>query len=588
MNCDFLKSHAGGRKKKEYIHYLNKLNDELLEVDLVETGKILHLIDLEKIFSSDSQIVKILAHKTEKKNKKNKSKKFYKQELSEITLKNYSDNLVVNSPQTEKGKNNVNNIAELQETINDLIIYKEVVKFIAKDVYNETHLLYELRISFSNYFLHKYDKILKSKEEKTGEQQIFSEISKNIKKALFDLQQFIRLYLEIIYLFYGIRNILNETNNPIFSLKNLSYFLILHVFSPNIYKIIYDLFMYENEIKEKKLQSNIEFFRDINNLKLFGIPKKYCIDSQNVDSVNNMMIDQSMKNTAHFNLIHKESYSGNESEREYFFSAKNSLDRVIFLSVYSFGGRNISQEDLDQILDNTNIKENSFVYRDLSEYSNSEHQDFYEVNTEENKNSENIDQTPKDSNLSLSEKLKTSKSSEKSNTNSKFYFFQNKEKYFVPAITSLESICSVKSPLNKIKVLKKTIQKIYFCIHSFYKENNLTLPNELDHFEIIAIFLYVIIKSNVINFFAECAFIENFTLCNIFESIGGYYYVIFRIILEFFAEIDVSKIDLMEKENFFQDFCQQTMEKIKDPDEKTKNLIMEIKKNVHKNYKSNI
>ena len=109
-------------------------------------------------------------------------------------------------------------------------------------------------------------------------------------------------------------------------------------------------------------------------------------------------------------------------------------------------------------MDNNNIKENSFVYRDLSEYSNSEHLDFYELNTEENKNNENNEQTSKQSNFSLSHEPKTNKSSEKSNTNAKLFFFQNKEKYFSPAIANLESICSVKSPLNKIKVLKKKIK----------------------------------------------------------------------------------------------------------------------------------
>lgn len=560
-----------------------------MEVDLIENGRILHLIDLEKIFSSKSDILNILLQKSENKNK-NKFINFYKQELAEINLKNYNENLI-NSPNTkENGEINEVTIAELKETINDLNIYKEVVKFITKDIYKESHLLYELRISFSNYFVQKYDKILKvfvdsNSKEKSVDIQ---ELAKTINRAVFDLQQFVRLFLEVIYLFYGIKNILGETNNPIFSLKNLSYFLILHVFNANIYRIIYDLFCLQTEKEEKKLQENLLFFQNISNLKSFGVPKRYWINPQNVDPTNNLIIDPSMKNTAHFNLIQKESsFSGSESERDYFFSAKGSLDRVIFLSVYSFGERRLSQENLDLIIDNNmiNVKENSVVSRNLNENTNSEHQAFYEIINEENieKNEANVKgQDASKSSMMSNEFCEENKDSDKKNI-----FFNAREKFFAPAIASLETIPSVRSSLNKIKVLKKTVQKIYYCIHSFYKENNLSIPHDLDNFEIISIFIYVVTNSNIPNLLTENAFIEKFTLCNIFESVGGYYYVIFRLIVHFILELDVSKIKESEKEEFLLEFCMDVLKKIKNPDEKTKNLICEIKENVHKNYKTN-
>ena len=181
---------------------LNRLNDELMEVDLIENGNILLLIDLERIFTSNSQIIQVLRHKS-KVPKTNPTKFPLKQEIEALTLRNYKENLIgkssenTNTPQKES-KANLNDI---QEILNDLSIYKEVVKFITKDIYSEDHVFYELKTIFNNYFLQKYDKSFKIFCSPTLKSHDSNDMSKTLIKAIYDLQQFTRLYLEVSFNF---------------------------------------------------------------------------------------------------------------------------------------------------------------------------------------------------------------------------------------------------------------------------------------------------------------------------------------------------------------------------------------------------
>ena len=181
---------------------LNRLNDELMEVDLIENGNILLLIDLERIFTSNSQIIQVLRHKS-KVPKTNTTKFPLKQEIEALTLRNYKENLIgkssenTNTPQKES-KANLNDI---QEILNDLSIYKEVVKFITKDIYSEDHVFYELKTIFNNYFLQKYDKSFKIFCSPTLKSHDSNDMSKTLIKAIYDLQQFTRLYLEVSFNF---------------------------------------------------------------------------------------------------------------------------------------------------------------------------------------------------------------------------------------------------------------------------------------------------------------------------------------------------------------------------------------------------
>ena len=588
MNFDFLHNTSNEKKQKEYVHYLNKLNDELMEVDLIENGNILYLIDLERIFTSNSQIVEVLRHKTHDTKKKKVVNLLVRQqsEIEASHLQNYKENLFINSPEVRSNnktnnKNDTKNILEIQQILNDLLIYKEVIKFITKDIYSEDHVFYELKTVFNNYFQQKYDKTFKNSHSSIEKTQTPSDIQENARcltKAIFDVQQFTRLFLEIIYLFYNIKSLLGETNNPIFSLKNLTYFLISHIFNNNNYRIIHEMFRNYNQSQELKLQENLKFFQGITNLRLFHIPPKYCLENPST-----VFTESSPKNTAHFNLSHNDS-AFTDKESDNFFSAKGSFDRNIFLSVYSFSGRNPIALFHDE---NSNSGESqakdSIVDKEFIE--NSEDQQFFDINGEFQKEiiitGENNRKEPK-STIDRKESKEECKLIE----NKQIFGEKNIDKYYSGAISCLNSIVNLKSSLNKIKVLKKTIQKIYFCIHSFYKENHMNLPTDLDNMEINSIFIYVIVNSEISDLLTECNIIENFTLCNVFDSIGGYYFVIFRLILQFFLNIDIKSIKNNEKEAFFSEFCQNIIERLRKPDEYTKEVITNLKKSVHKNYKN--
>lgn len=169
-----------------------------MEVDLIENGNILFLIDLERIFTSNSQIIQTLRHKS--KEQKTKPTKFpLKQEIEALTLRNYKENLIGKSSENTKTpqKESKANLNDIQEILNDLSIYKEVVKFITKDIYSEDHVFYELKTIFNNYFLQKYDKNFKIFCSPTLKSHDSNEISKTLTKAIYDLQQFTRLFLEV-------------------------------------------------------------------------------------------------------------------------------------------------------------------------------------------------------------------------------------------------------------------------------------------------------------------------------------------------------------------------------------------------------
>ena len=344
-----------------------------------------------------------------------------------------------------------------------------------------------------------------------------------------------------------------------------------------------------NSSIEQKLQENLTFFRGINNLRLFGVPIKYCLDKTQIEQISNSnsSVDFSVKGTAHFNFLQKDSNTIDKDSE--FFSAQGSVEKKLFLSVYSFGGRNVMNEDNE-----SPMKEPSMIYRDFTE--NSDDQQFFEVNGESSKEN-NVIHIDNDLKISNSPSIFSKESKEETkfcqNDNNhhdkKKIIMESKilDKIYGPAISSLESIVHIKSSLNKIKILKKTIQKIYFCIHSFYKENHLNLPTDLDNLEIVSIFIYLIVNAKIEDLLCECDVIENFTLCNIFESIGGYYYVIFKLILQFFLDVDIRTISEQGKETALNELCKSIIQKLRTPDSMTNERILNIKKNVHKNYKTN-
>lgn len=351
-----------------------------------------------------------------------------------------------------------------------------------------------------------------------------------------------------------------------------------------------------NSSKEQKLQENLNFFRGINNLHLFGVPIKYCLDKTQIEHISNSnsSVDFSVKGTAHFNFLQKDSNTIDKDSE--FFSAKGSVEKKLFLSVYSFGGRNLMNEDVVNDNESPN-KEPSMIYRDFTE--NSDDQQFFEVNGGESSKENNAIHIDNDLKISNSPSIFSKESKEETkfcqNDNNNHHHDKKKfimdskilDKLYGPAISSLESIVHIKSSLNKIKILKKTVQKIYFCIHSFYKENHLNLPTDLDNMEIVSIFIYLIVNAKIEDLLSECDVIENFTLCNIFESIGGYYYVIFKLILQFFLDVDIKTFDEQGKEAALHELCKSIIQRLRTPDSMTIEIILNIKKNVHKNYKTN-
>ena len=95
------------------------------------------------------------------------------------------------------------------------------------------------------------------------------------------------------------------------------------------------------------------------------------------------------------------------------------------------------------------------------------------------------------------------------------------------AIQLLKQIQKYKTPFEKMMIISSISSEITDCINDFWRDLNSYIKNDLLNLEIdqlMIIFIYIIIKSQIYDISVHCKIIKSFTTCITKASMIGYYY----------------------------------------------------------------
>ena len=108
---------------------------------------------------------------------------------------------------------------------------------------------------------------------------------------------------------------------------------------------------------------------------------------------------------------------------------------------------------------------------------------------------------------------------------------QNKDDYlsypYETAIQLIKQIKNFKTPFEKMMIIANISNEITDCINDFWQEMEEYIKKEylnIEEEQIMTIFIYIIIKSGIIDIFVHCKMIKLFTTCTTKSSMIGYYY----------------------------------------------------------------
>jgi hypothetical protein len=95
------------------------------------------------------------------------------------------------------------------------------------------------------------------------------------------------------------------------------------------------------------------------------------------------------------------------------------------------------------------------------------------------------------------------------------------------AIQLLKQIRKYKTPFEKMMIIASISNEITDCINDFWTEMENYIKKDflgIEAEQIMTIFIYIIIKSGIIDIFVHCKIIKYFTTCTTKSSMIGYYY----------------------------------------------------------------
>lgn len=153
----------------------------------------------------------------------------------------------------------------------------------------------------------------------------------------------------------------------------------------------------------------------------------------------------------------------------------------------------------------------------------------------------------------------------------------NKNTYFPyeKAVQLLKFVHICKKPLEKMKKILDVAEMIKISIKNFYKENHLKniKSKNLDSDEILAIFLFILVKSGVKSLHVDLKIIENFTTDRILNSKNGYYLMTLQLCLKFVESLNAQELKKLNFEQRKASVLEKTRQWIK---EKRINKMMVI------------
>jgi len=97
------------------------------------------------------------------------------------------------------------------------------------------------------------------------------------------------------------------------------------------------------------------------------------------------------------------------------------------------------------------------------------------------------------------------------------------EESYQDAIKMLATLAQKKSPMLKLKTIVKVAELVSTAIETFYRNIGSQTTKKIDSDQALAIFMFILVKSQMTDVLTHCRIIENFITKNILDSISGYY-----------------------------------------------------------------
>ena len=197
----------------------------------------------------------------------------------------YRHNTFINSIKMLE-KNDRDSVCEQdEETLNELIRaithYKVLTQSIENHLKDPKMVLCNLKEKYVNYFINKYDQIIREKEEFVGRDELYEEV---IDKAFEDLKQFIEIFHQTIYYFYKIQYLDQriQIEKSFFKPENIHNFLTSILMDRQIYSILYLSLVQSKENQEDSLRLALQYCHNLQP-KDFEVPAKYCLDHNTLE-----------------------------------------------------------------------------------------------------------------------------------------------------------------------------------------------------------------------------------------------------------------------------------------------------------------
>jgi hypothetical protein len=150
---------------------------------------------------------------------------------------------------------------------------------------------------------------------------------------------------------------------------------------------------------------------------------------------------------------------------------------------------------------------------------------------------------------SISKRISNKKSESKYDTK-----FKSNFKSYSAAIKLLKTISKYRVPFEKMMLIATISSEITECVNIFWKDFNEVISSSLlniDADELMTIFIYIIIKSQMSELLIHSKFIKEFTTSTTRSTMMGYYYTTIEASLIYILSVN-NKNDLLNRDKIRQ------------------------------------
>ena len=482
---------------------------------------------------------------------------------------------------------------------------KKYIKIFKEHIYNnEDHPIHQI-ISifnklFSKYIQDRIKELNNQLEKEIINQERFDTSIKNLEKEVTDsLQEFISRMHSAVKLFYSTSidfTFFEQEKDDLINLITSFFFK-----TGNLYEAILNLYSYSFKDEFQNFQDKLVELKSLKPSEL-GIEIKFCLDEETIklrnrlknkkienkdkdikedNKDNNNNIEKAIKKTSLFNKLSEENkinalYPINENEEDNINTEINLIDDSIdkkgsgnFIFYLDDGNKSEDKGDIKRIQTDLDVakklkkkikdkaKEDDYILERISFLEDSKNEINYNplslmrnsVNNFNNK----IYFFPKlheqlRKNINQNEKKKRSQYSKKK---------ENIEDElpipYLSAINLMKSIKKYKTPFEKIILIAAISDQITECASSFWKDMENYIEKDylfIEADEIMSIFLYIIIQSQMPEILLYCKIINNFTTQFTKGFSIAYNYTLLEASLDYINDIKNVK-ELAQKENGF-------------------------------------